>query len=110
MNGSVARRSGFRLNADHTAAIIDVPAFDGFGQPMNCTYNGTGDWRWFENGGVTLNISIEVPTPSATGKPPCAPVSLSLFQLLGHSPPYRVWYNIGDPEDEMGATYVRRAP
>jgi len=42
---AVARRSGFRLNADHSAEIIDVPAFDGFGQAMNCTYNGTGHWR-----------------------------------------------------------------
>jgi len=107
---AVARRSGFRLNADHSAEIIDVPAFDGFGQALNCTYNGTGDWRWYENGGLMLNLNISVPTPSASGREPCAPASLSLFQLIGHSPPYRVWYNIGDPDEEMGAVYVRRKP
>ena len=108
--GLVSRRSGFRLNPDHRVEVIDVPAFDGFGEPLNCNYNGTGDWRLDQGGGVTLTVSIRVSTPSPIGKPSCDPISLSLFQLLGHSPPYRFWYYIGDPDEETGLTYFRRIP
>ncbi len=102
------KHSGFRLSANHTIEVIDVPAFDGFGDPLNCVYSGTGEWSEDEGGGVMLGISIKVSTSGASDKPPCAPTSLSLIQLLGHSPPYRIWYNIGDPDNEMGLKYVRR--
>ena len=49
-----------------------------------------------------LNLNISAPSPSTSGREPCGPASLGLFQLLGHSPPYPVWYNIGDPDEEMG--------
>jgi hypothetical protein len=104
------KHSGFRLNADHTIEVIDVPAFGGFGEPLNCVYTGTGEWSEDERGGVMLDISIKVPTPGVSNKPLCAPASLSLIQVLGHSPPYRLWYGIGDPDNEMGLKYVRRRP
>jgi hypothetical protein len=62
--GVVSRRSGFRLNADHRAEVFDVPAFDGFGEPLTCTYNGTGDWSLHEDADVTLSLNIRISTPN----------------------------------------------
>lgn len=107
----VSERSGFRLGADHEVEVVDLPAFDGFGKPSNCRYNGTGKWNSFEDTGTTLDLNITVSTPAPTGNlPSCPPTHLGLFELLGHSPPYRIWYNIGDPDDERGLTYVHQDP
>jgi len=105
----VSERSGFRLGTDHRVEVTDLPDFDGFGSQSDCSYNGTGRWSSSEGLGVTLNLDIQVSTPGSTGsRPSCGPSSLSLFQLLGHSPPYRIWYNIGDPDEGHGLTYVRQ--
>jgi hypothetical protein len=44
--GLISKQSGISLSADHRAELIDVPALDGFGEPLDCGYNGTGDWSW----------------------------------------------------------------
>lgn len=107
----ISERSGFRLTADHRVEVIDVPAFDGFGERIRCNYNGTGTWNAIENGGVQLILSIDT-LPQVTPEKPasCGPASLGGFELLGHSTPYRIWYGIGDPEGGTGLTYVRQYP
>lgn len=105
----VSKRSGFRLGADHRLEMTDVPDFDGFGSPSSCNYNGIGKWSSSEGLGVTLYLDIVVPTRSPAGNlASCGPSNVDLFQLLGHSPPYRIWYNIGDPDEGQGLVYVRR--
>jgi hypothetical protein len=99
--------SGFRLAADHRAEVTNLPAFDGFGHISNCSYNGTGKWHLWDGGEVRLEIDLQESTASANSSS-CAPVSLNLFHLLGHSPPYRIWYNVGDPDEEQGLTYVQQ--
>jgi hypothetical protein len=105
----ISERSGFRLGADHRIEVTDLPAFDGFGEPSNCRYNGMGKWSSFEYGGVRIDLDIEVSIPARTGNLPSrGPARLGLFHLLGHSSPYRIWYNIGDPDEQWGLTYVRQ--
>jgi hypothetical protein len=109
LGAPVSKDSGFRLGADHRMEVFDLPDFDVLGQPSHCSYNGTGDWSWYEGGGVTLSLDIKVPAPAPPGnRPSCGPASISVFEVLGHSPPYRLWYNIGDPDEEKGLTYVRQ--
>jgi hypothetical protein len=108
LDAEVSRASGFRLGADHRMEVIDLPAFDGFGQPAHCSYNGTGVWRWYEDGEVTLTLDIKARTTSTGNRPSCDSTSLGGLTLLGHSPPYRFWYYVGDPDDEQGLTYVRQ--
>jgi hypothetical protein len=105
----VSRRSGFRLHRDHRAEITDLPDFDGSGERARCNYNGTGTWSTYESGGVQIILNIDRPLPSTvTHQLSCGPASLGLFHLLGHSPPYRIWYNIGDPDNGMGLLYSRQ--
>jgi hypothetical protein len=107
----VSKDSGFKLYADHRMEIIDLPDFSASGEPNYCSYNGTGDWSLYEGGGISLNLDIKVRTPALPGnRPSCGPASLSLFEVLGHSPPYRLWYNVGDPDEERGLTYLRQTP
>jgi hypothetical protein len=79
---SISERSGFRLGADRRLEVTELPGFDGFGQPSNCTYNGTGTWSTSEGGGVKLYLNIEESVPPRTGNPPsCAPISLAFASL-----------------------------
>ncbi len=102
-------RIEFRLGPDHRAEVFDLPAYDGSGTPLECAYRGRGDWMVWEAGDVTISIDIKEVAPAPLGaKPTCRPTSLGLFQLLGHSSPYKLWYYIGDPDEGTGLTFVRR--
>ena len=60
-------------------------------------------------GGVRLEIRIDELTDSPTGLQACTgPLQNGFFDLLGHSPPYRVWYSVSDPDDDTGLMYLRR--
>ncbi len=98
------------LKADHSAEFVDLPSFALSGELSNCTYNGTGTWNWedIDGSGVRLILSVRELTLGLAGKPVCGSHTLALFELLGHSAPYRIWYGIGDPDEEMGLTYIRR--
>jgi hypothetical protein len=104
--------SHFRLGADHRADVTDLPAYDGFGEPLGWNYSGNGDWTLSEGAQVTLIIYIRGdPTPTIAGDAPSgSSVALGGFELLGHSPPYAIWYGIGDPDEGQGLIYVRRHP
>jgi hypothetical protein len=91
--------------------VYDLPDFDGSGEPNYCSYNGTGHWSLYGDGEVILSLDVKVRTTALPGnRPSCGPASLSVFNVLGHSPPYRLWYNIGDPDEEKGLTYMRQSP
>jgi len=80
----LSEHSGFRLGADHKLEIFELPAFD---------------------------LIIDLSSPAwPGGRPSCAPAALGLFEFLGHSRPYRIWYYIGDPDSEQGLTYVLQGP
>jgi hypothetical protein len=111
LGASVSKNSGFRLNADHRMEVLDLPDFDISGEPNRCSYNGTGDWSWDEDGDVRVTLEIKAFTPAAAAnRPSCGPSNVGVFWLLGHSPPHRLWYNIGDPDEEKGLMYVRQSP
>jgi hypothetical protein len=84
-----------------------LPAFDGFGKPLECNYNGIG--HWVTDGSstnVTLTLDIDKPLPAEKGNlRSCDEESLSLFAVLGHAKPYRIWYWIGDPDEWHGLSY-----
>jgi|SRR5579859_15944 len=110
LGAPVSKNSGFRLSADHRVEVFDLPDFGTSGEPNYCSYNGTGDWSWYESGDeVTLSLNIKMTAPAPPGnRPSCGSANLMLFNVLGHSPPYRVWYDIGDPDNDQGLTYVRQ--
>jgi hypothetical protein len=102
-------RSSMKLAADHQAEVSELPGFNGFGESMGCTYNGRGEWRVLEAGGVMLNLDIKDSAPTPAGHlPSCGAASLGL-ELLGQSPPYRIWLYIGDPDEDTGVAYVRQS-
>jgi hypothetical protein len=108
LGAPVSRKSGFRLLADHRMEVFDLPDFGSDGEPNYCSYNGTGTWSLSGDGEVMLSLNIKVTTSAPPGnRPSCGPISLNGFTLLGHSPPYRFWYDIGDPDSEQGLTYAR---
>jgi hypothetical protein len=106
----ISARSGFRLTPDHRVeVVIELPAFGLAGERLECNYNGTGTWSSFENSGVTIDLNIDVSSQTTLGASPnCGVTSPGLLQLLGHSPPYRIWYGIGDPDNGEGLTYSQQ--
>jgi hypothetical protein len=105
------RNAGIRLGKDHVLEITDVPSFGDFGAQPKCNYNGTGKWG-FGGEGVKLYLNIDASTRSQPGDlPSCAPAGLyGVFDVLGHSRPYRIWYWIGDPDSEQGLTFELQNP
>ena len=101
--------SGLRLASDHSVDVIDLPAFDGFGKPLNCHYDGTGTWSLYEGGtDIQLNLNITKPRNERSGSlPSCGKENFGLIELLGHSAPFTLWYDIGDPDEEQGLLYHR---
>jgi hypothetical protein len=97
------------LGADHRLEIIDVPAFDGLGARLDCNYGGAGKWDFR---GTNLFLSIDTVSPARPeDRPVCDPTSLSgVFEVLGHSRPYRLWYYIGDPDSWQGLTFELKNP
>jgi hypothetical protein len=109
--GILSERAGFSLGSDHRLEMTEMPAFDGFGESLNCDYNGTGSWSSSSDGDVQLYLSIETSTPSRPGKQTsCGATGSGGFEVLGHSRPYRIWYWIGDPDSEQGLTYELQSP
>ncbi len=106
----VSERSGFLLRADHTLEVIDLPAFDNFGQARDCHFNGTGTWSLYgAPGQIELNMHLLAARSADRGSlPACGPENFSSFVLLGHSLPYRLWYSIGDPDEDEGLLYGRQ--
>jgi hypothetical protein len=104
----LSERSGFRLDADHRFEMTDVPSFGEFGEQPNCYYDVAGKWGLRDDGeGVILYLTMDELTPAPGDRPLCAPAGLyGVFEVLGHSRPYRIWYGIGDPDSDEGLTYV----
>jgi len=108
LHDGLSDHSGFRLSADRRAEVFDLPAYDVSGTPLPCVYRGMGNWMALEVGDVTISIDIKELAPAPPGaKPSCDTKNLG-FQLLGRSPPYKLWYYIGDPDEDTGLTFVRR--
>jgi len=105
----VSDHSGFTLYPDHKLEVFDLPAFDGFGKPLDCNYRGTGTWALYDsNMDVTLDMSIQA-APIAKGDLPSCPLeNAGLMTVLGRSAPYRFWYVIGDPDEDEGTLYKKR--
>ena len=101
--------SGLRLASDHSLDVIDLPAFDGFGKPLNCHYNGTGTWSLYGGGtDIQLNLNMTESRIARPGSvPSCGKENFSLIELLGQSAPFSLWYDIGDPDEEQGLIYRR---
>jgi hypothetical protein len=59
----IPKRSGFRLGADHSVEVTDLPSFGDFGKQFDCTYNGTGAWSMDGDGEVRLSINISDASP-----------------------------------------------
>ena len=107
---SFSNQSGFKLAADGSLTVVDLPSFDGFGNEANCHYNGTGHWS-LDDSGMEIHLvpDIEASIPAPPGAlSSCGRDSLGLFAVLGHSVPYRFWYWTDDPDTWNGLTYIRR--
>ena len=105
---NVSDQSGFKLAADHSLAVIDLPSFDDFGNSAKCHYNGTGHWRT-ESGSLETELTLDIDEAVLlTSWPNCGQYGLGGFVILGHSTPYRVWFWTEDPDQWNGLTYIRR--
>jgi hypothetical protein len=104
--------SGFSLGKDHRFEMTDVPSFGDLGAQPNCYYDGTGKWGLRDDGeGVMLYLTIDELTPVPGHRPLCGRAGLfGVFEVLGHSRPFRIWYTIGDPDREQGLTYELQKP
>ncbi len=103
----ISETSGLRLEPDHRIGVIDLPAFDDFGKPLDCHFNGTGTWSLYaESTGTQLNVYLAKPQSARPGNlRSCTAQHFALIELLGHSAPFTLWYNIGDPDNNDGLTY-----
>ena len=108
---TLSEHSGIRLGADHRLEMTDVPSFADPGERPTCNYNGTGKCSFSDDGEARLDLNVDESTPPRPGDlPSCGAAGLWLFEVLGHSRPYRIWYGIGDPDSEQGLTYELQSP
>jgi len=100
--------AGIRLFADHRAEVTNFPSFSSSGQVEPCVYDGTGDWTLDKHLGTRVTIYFTATKVRASASPVCARTPPGgIFNLLGHSPPYRMWYYVTDPDEDMGLLFVR---
>ena len=102
-------RSGMRLNEDHTMEALDLPAFEKDGSPQACHYDGKGTWSLMQvNESIRLKLVITTPAPPQPGElPSCGLISPPDLRMLGHSQPFRFWYQT-IPDGYSGLMYERR--
>jgi hypothetical protein len=100
------------INRDGTATLSNIPAFDGFGEKMNCSFSGLAKWSLLDDGDWVIRFDaahVAGPSDSAI-LAPCGSQWNDGMTILGQSPPYRLWLSIGDPDNDTGIEFelVRR--
>lgn len=83
------------LRADHTAELSNVADFDGFGESIEQVLDGSGEWSVSGSvGDWQLTIGIHN-------------FACQCWSVMGQRPPYRLWQNIGDPDEGQGLSFKR---
>jgi len=104
----ISGNSGFTLEPNHKLEVIDLPAFDEWGKPRDCNYNGNGTWSLYgPTGEISLTMDIKVVPATPENLKACGTENAGLMTLLGHSAPHRFWYVIGDPDEDEGLLYKK---
>ncbi len=99
------------LRRDHSAELIGIPEFDGFGEGLECVMSGTATWKldgdgwgwnvWFENYHATnKGAADECKWENSTCEG-------SL--ILGRPAHYRLYEYVGDPDSDTGIEFQRLA-
>lgn len=102
------RDARITLRADHTAAFVDIPQFDGFGQKMECELSGSAIWELDK--GRSWSVSFQnyhaSPKPAERG---CKYENSiwGFFPVLSRHAPYRLYEYVGDPDSDTGIEYGR---
>lgn len=95
------------INRDNTAALSNIPAFDVFGERMNCSFSGLAKWQLLDDGYWEIRFdAVHVASPLDSGSvAPCGSQWGNEMDILGQSPPYRLWLSIGDPDNDTGIEF-----
>jgi hypothetical protein len=95
------------INRGDTAALLNIPAFDGFGEKMNCSFSGLANWQLLDDGDWQIRFdAVHVAVPSdSRAVAPCGSQWNDGMMILGQSPPYRLWLSIGDPDNDTGIEF-----
>jgi hypothetical protein len=105
-----SRLASIELHADHSAIVTYFPNTDGFGKPDSTTSNGRGTWSLEEPSldGIRINIYglAKADDHSPNPKPQFDSVGYGGI-LLGHSPPYELYFGVGDPDEGEGIIFQR---
>jgi len=102
--------ASIELRADHSAIVADLPNTDGFGKPDSTTSEGQGTWSLEEPDldGIKINIYglAKADDHSPHPKPQFDSVGYGGISL-GHSPPYELYFGVGDPDEGEGIIFKR---
>jgi hypothetical protein len=95
------------INRGDTAALLNIPAFDGFGEKMKCSFSGLAKWQLLDDGDWQIRFdAVHVASPSDSGAvAPCGSQWNDGMMILGQSPPYRLWLSIGGPDNDTGIEF-----
>ena len=102
------------LNADHTATLIDVPEFDGFGDDLVCRLSGSANWSLDHefSGGLGWSVAFQSyhPTTKPTTRECQYENSVWTIFILSQHAPYRLYATVGDPDSDTGIEFNRIGP
>ena len=105
------RESSITLKADHTAALANVPVFDGFGDTLKCSLSGSATWSLDDaiNSGWGWSVAFQNYHPSsATIAGECHYENSTWgILILSRHRPYRLYAIVGDPDSDTGVEYQK---
>jgi hypothetical protein len=95
------------INRGDTAALSNIPAFDGFGEKMTCSFSGLAKWQLLDDGDWVIRFdAVQEARPSdGSAVAPCGSRWNDGMIILGQTPPYRLWLSIGDPDNDTGIEF-----
>jgi hypothetical protein len=97
------------LNGDHTATLIDVPEFDGFGDDLVCRLSGSANWSLGRSGGLGWSVGFQNYHPATTPTTRKCQYENSVWDILvlSQNAPYRLYSSVGDPDSDTGIEFNR---
>jgi hypothetical protein len=109
------------LNADHTAVLSGIPAFDGFGDVMLCAFSGPATWTTYARTSdwwVDLRSKLQKGSgrlepsgkraDSVLPKLDCGANWNQPLLVLGQHAPYRLYLTVGDPDEDVGIEFQKQ--